>query len=453
MRIHPILLLLSFTLVFTGCIKNEFDEPPVRTIPVGNIKTIAEIRALFQGQPVKITEDWSLYAVVTMDERSGNIYRSAYIQDQTGAINLHLNSAGGLYQGDSIRLYLKGTVISDYSGMLQIDSVDVDEHVVKQATLVDVVPQTVTIQELTTGFYQARLVRLDSVQFKTSELGQTFADPVLLYSENRMLEDCDKNEIIVRTSGYANFAGELLPEGRGSLVAVVSEYSGDLQLYIRSYAEIDMTGPRCGGGVGPQELLPVNNLRALFSGTATNVPANKKIRGVIISDRANSNLTGRNAFILDENGDGIALRFEETHNLNLNQEVEINVSGIELSEYQGLLQLNNIPNDNVAVIGTVAAPTPLNVHIEDLIDDFEAYEAKLVRLTNVTISKSGGYTDYKYTCILNDGTGEIDMYTTDYASFANTNFPTYPVHITCIVSQYTDPQVLIRNLSDVVQAK
>lgn len=453
MFFRSLALMSIIALTLSGCIKNDFDEPPVRTIPVGNLKTIADIRNLYQGQPVKITEDWSLYAVVTMDERSGNIYRSIYIQDKTGAVNLHLNSSGGLYQGDSIRLYLKGTVISEYSGMLQIDSVDVDEHVVKQATLTDVVPQTVTIQDLNTGFYQARLVRLDSVQFKTSELGNTFADPITLYSMNRMLEDCEKNEIIVRTSGYANFAGELLPEGRGSMVAIVSEYNGDLQLYVRSYAEINMNGPRCGGGVGPQDLMPIKNVRDLFTGTATTVPANKKIRGIIISDRANSNLTSRNAFILDENGDGIALRFDETHNFSLNQEVEINVSNMELSEFRGLLQLNNVPVDNVAILGTAPAPVPLNVHIEDLNDDFEAYEAKLVRLSNVTISKTGGFTDYKYTCILNDGTGTINMFTTDYASFASTNFPTYPVHITCIVSQYDDPQVLIRNLTDVVQAK
>lgn len=451
MRSIPILAVLA--IILTGCIKDDFDAPPPRTIPVGNIKTIAEIRALFQGQPVKITEDWSLYAVVTMDERSGNIYRSTYIQDQTGAINLHLNTSGGLYLGDSIRLYLKGTIISDYSGMLQIDSVDADENVIKQATLVDVVPETVTIQQLNTGFYQSRLIRLDSVQFKSSELGNTFADPILLYSENRILEDCGKNEIMVRTSGYANFAGELVPEGRGSMVAIVSEYNGDLQLYVRSYAEVDMTGPRCGGGIGPQDLMPIKNVRDLFTGSTTNVPTNKKIRGIIISDGDNANLPSKNGFILDENGDGIALRFVDYHNFGLNDEVEINISNLELSLFNGLLQLNNVPNDNVAVIGPGTPPVPLNVNIEDIIDDFEEYESKLVKLSNVTISKSGGSTTYEGTTNLNDGTSNIDMYTTDYATFAQTNFPVVPVNITCIVSKYNTPQVLIRNLSDVAPVK
>lgn len=451
--IRTTLISLVSLLVITSCIKNDFDEPPLRTIPEGSIKTIAEIRNLYQGQPVSITQDWSVYAVVTMDERSGNIYRSAYVQDSTAAINLHLNSSGGLYQGDYIRIYLKGTVISDYSGMLQIDSLDVDENVVKQETLVDFEPELVTIPDLNTGFYQAKLVRLDSVQFKSSELGETFADPIQLYSENRMLEDCYDNEIIVRTSGYANFAGQLLPEGKGSLVAIVSEYSGDLQLYVRSYAEVNMDGPRCGGGVGPQELMSIADLRDEYQGSTTTAPPNKKIKGVIISDIAHSNLSSRNAFILDENGDGIALRFEESHNLPLNAEVEINVSGVELSEYNGLLQLNDLPNDNFAILGTATPPVPLDVNIEDILDDFEEFEAKLVRFTDVAISKDGGYTDFIYSTTLNDGTGEIEMYTTSYASFANDNFPTNLVDITCIVSQYNDPQVLIRNLDDIVDSK
>lgn len=449
----PFLALSLFALLITGsCVKRDFDAPPGKEIPKGNIKTIAEIRNLYQGQPLPIEEDWSVYAVVTMDERSGNIYRNSYIQDKTGALNLRLNSSGGLYLGDSIRLYLKGTLLSSYGGVLQLDSVDVDNNVVKQATLVMREAEKVSITDILTGFYQSKLVRLDSVQFKSSELGKTFANAVTQYSENRMLEDCSKNEIIVRTSGYANFAGELLPEGNGSMVAIVSEYNGDMQLYVRSYAEINMNGERC-GGVGNQDPITINALRNLYTGSITNAPDNKKIKGIIISDYSKSNFPNRNAFILDEHGDGIALRFDAAHSFAMNQEVEINVSGIELSEFNGLLQLNNLPNDNVAVLGSATPPLPLDVNIEDIQDDFEEFEAKLVRLSNVTITKSGGETNFAYTTILNDGTGQIDMFTTSYATFANDNFPTYPVNIVCIVSQYNSAQVIIRNLDDIVAAK
>jgi hypothetical protein len=70
-----------------------------------------------------------------MDDKSGNIYKSAYVQDVSRGINLHLMSSGGLYVGDSIRIKLKGLVLSEYAGMMQIDSVKVVDNIVKLATL------------------------------------------------------------------------------------------------------------------------------------------------------------------------------------------------------------------------------------------------------------------------------------------------------------------------------
>jgi len=44
-------------------------------------------------------------------------------------------SSGGLYVGNSIRIKLKGLVLSEYAGMMQIDSVKVVDNIVKLATL------------------------------------------------------------------------------------------------------------------------------------------------------------------------------------------------------------------------------------------------------------------------------------------------------------------------------
>ena len=97
----------------SSCIQKEFTEPDSPAIPTGTQMTIAQLRQFYQDSVVnkgltsyRFTEDYSVYAVVTMDDKMGNIYKSAYIQDNTGALNLHLLSSGGLYQGDSIRLYL-----------------------------------------------------------------------------------------------------------------------------------------------------------------------------------------------------------------------------------------------------------------------------------------------------------------------------------------------------------
>lgn len=225
--------------------KKEFDTPPLKEIPTGNIITIADLKARYQGAAIKFQEDLSLFAVVTMDETSGNLYKNVYVQDATGAINVRLVNAGGLYQGDSIRIYLRNTVLNKYNGMMQLDSVDVDKNVIKQKTLVDVQPEVVTISQINSNL-QSKLIKLENVQFSTSELGKTYADAIAQTSQNRILEDCDGNTIVVRTSGYANFAKDTVPENRGSLIAIVGEFNGTIQLYIRTPQEVKFTENRCG---------------------------------------------------------------------------------------------------------------------------------------------------------------------------------------------------------------
>lgn len=79
--------------------QEEFDTPPVRSIPVGDQLTVAELRALYTGTPKRFGGDSSVYAVVTADEQSGNLYKNVYVQDRTGAIIIRLLNSGGLYQG------------------------------------------------------------------------------------------------------------------------------------------------------------------------------------------------------------------------------------------------------------------------------------------------------------------------------------------------------------------
>lgn len=236
-----IVALIALAVIAVSC-KKEFDSPPVRSLPTGQVLTVAELRALFTGTPKRFAGDTSIYAVVTADEETGNLYKNIYVQDHTGAIVMRLLNTGGLYEGDSIRVYLPGTVLGTYAGMLQLDSVDVDNNVVKQATQVHKEPQTVTVAQITPDM-QGKLVRLEGVQFSSSHVGATYADAVGQQTVNRTLSDCS-NEVIVRTSGYANFAGQPLPMGNGSVVAVVGQFNSDMQLFIRRPAEVQLNDER-----------------------------------------------------------------------------------------------------------------------------------------------------------------------------------------------------------------
>jgi hypothetical protein len=247
------------TIAFSGC-KREYDTPPERILPVGQILTIQELRDMYQGEALTFSDDdaYSVFGVVTGDEQNGNLYRNIYIQDGEAALNLRLQTPGGMYQGDSVRVYLPGTTLNIFSGMMQLDNVSVIDNVIKQKTGVWVEPTVVQITDITPEL-QGRLIKLENVEFVGGELGQPFADAINQASVNRNLTNCDGNTIIVRSSGFANFANQIIPEGNGSFVAIVGQFNNDMQLYIRNMDEVLLNNPRCtsggGGGGGDDDYL------------------------------------------------------------------------------------------------------------------------------------------------------------------------------------------------------
>ena len=145
------LLLAIGILISTFSCRKEYDSPPVQNLPLGNILTIEELKAFRDsvGAAYTFTEDYSVYATATTDESSGNFYKEVYVQAGNHAIQLRLANAGGLYEGDSIRIYLKGTTIDIYRGMFQLDGVDVDNNGIIQT----IVEKDVISNEFCCGGY------------------------------------------------------------------------------------------------------------------------------------------------------------------------------------------------------------------------------------------------------------------------------------------------------------
>lgn len=246
-------LALLLTVAVIGC-KKEWDSPPVKSIPETSIITLEDVKNFYTDTAGshRFTEELSVYATVTADETSGNLYKNVFVQDETGGLQLRLMSSGGLYEGDYVRIYLTGTTISTYQGMYQLDSVDTDRNVIKQETQNDLAPIEVTIQEINDSLkkYEGVVVKLSDVEFQICGGGDTYADAINQNSVDRNLQDCNGNSVIVRTSGYADFAGDEMPTGNGTLVAAVGNYRGTPQLIIRNPDEVVMEDLRCNGGDG-----------------------------------------------------------------------------------------------------------------------------------------------------------------------------------------------------------
>ena len=300
----------------------------------------------------EITENLVIEGTVVNSDQAGNFFKEIIVEDETGGIIVRVNSANNsaVYpRGSRVLVRLQGLFIGDFNEQYQlngapdarIEEVLVPETVIATGETVELMPTVLTIAELanpaTFNRHKGTLIQLNNVQFIGPDTSVTFADAVNLFSVNRTLIDCNGDQIIVRSSGFADFAGELTPSGSGNIIAVLTAFGQTRQLVISDPDDLMLTGQRCGISVGG-ELISIQAVRALFNGTATNLPANRKISGIVISDRSTNSVTGRNLFIQDGEF-GIALRFAANHSFNLGDRIEVGVSGLELSEFNGLLQI------------------------------------------------------------------------------------------------------------------
>lgn len=241
--------LIATALWISGC-KKDYDSPPVKELPQSNIISIDSLRKIYVAVDTTITMDLSVYGIVTADEVSGNLYKTLFIQDESNAIQLDLNSSSSntFFVGDRVRVALQGATITRDNNMLMVTNLDPDKQLIKQDKDMDLTPEVVTISDLAIqgiySPYQAKLVQLNEVEFQCSEMCKTWADAITQYDENRYLDDTTGATIIIRSSGYASFANQTLPMGKGSVIAVVTQYNSTVQLTIRTPEELSLNGTR-----------------------------------------------------------------------------------------------------------------------------------------------------------------------------------------------------------------
>ena len=229
--------------MFTAC-KKEYPQPPIQPLPIGTVYTIDSILKMESG--TVFTEDASVYGIVTADEQSGNFYKTAFLQDRSSgaAIELFLNAPSGVRIGDSIRVYLKDVTYSTYFNLPQLSNFEADGHIVILANNKPIQPELTTIANINAGKHLAGLVRLENVKFTEQN---TFSEPNT-YGNRTLADPSDYSQtVIVRTSNYANFALDSLPQGVGNLVAIATVYNSTWQLYLRSASELEFNGYVPGG--------------------------------------------------------------------------------------------------------------------------------------------------------------------------------------------------------------
>ncbi|MBK9735691.1 MAG: choice-of-anchor J domain-containing protein [Saprospiraceae bacterium] len=460
------LVLISVSIfALDGCIKGEFDAPPSGgvdpNISADQIVSLTEVMTKYvAGKFTLLGLDKYMKAVVVADDRSGNFYKTLILEDENSdlgiAILIDMNEIHSLYPvGSRVFVKLKDLTISDYNGAPQLGlGVDntgtspslgriptalVPDILIIGKSGLPVVPRVKKITELGPNDINT-LIKLESVQFKT--VGTTYADnnPASPQTKNRDLVDCANNLILVRNSGFADFAGEPLPEKNGSLTAVYSVFKSDKQLFIRTLADVVFDKDRCGGGGTTGSRISIKSVRDAFANGATVAP-DGFVQGVVISDA--SNLPSQNMVVQDGEY-GITLRFSSTISVPVNTEVKVNVGGIKLEEFKTLLQVNGIDNTSVTVVGPTSI-VPKELTVAQL--DINKYESTLVKIKNAELS---GGTKYSDKIVVTDATGQVQLYTATAATFSSQPIKNGVVDVTAILSEFTTGnQLLIRSLNDI----
>ena len=248
---------IAIALTVHGC-RKQYALPDPSLSPAGVTISVQEIKSRFITNPAyyRFSGDTCVTGVVTADETSGNLYREIFIRDNEGhGIQVKLKTSGGVYTGDEVRIHLNGLYCIYANGMAYVDSAEAGTTLIKRSSGHAVHPKQVTITDvlryasdpLHAGSLQSQLVEITGVEFIPTHRGVCFADAVSKTGMRRTLADCAGNELQVNTSGFANFAGKVTPQGKGSIAGIVTQFNSAMGFGLRSYYDVRMSGQPCQG--------------------------------------------------------------------------------------------------------------------------------------------------------------------------------------------------------------
>ena len=262
----------------TGC-QTSYDAPEFET-PVATMKpntTIAELKKLIYdniadpeddmlfrlGQNPETGEDYIIHGRVITSDASGNIYQQIVLQDETAAIAVPIRqnsiwtsyrvgqevvlNVTDLYLGTNASYYEIGW-LDDYIGEESLGYLSwlrFLEHSEKNGVpnqnikfvpmdsewpsdspygLITTIDRIINLSAYSEEGYKAmsQYVELQNVHFV--DAGKDTYAQYQESNEYRFIEDAYGNKIPLNNSGYSTFHNEMLPEGEGTIRAILSYY-------------------------------------------------------------------------------------------------------------------------------------------------------------------------------------------------------------------------------------
>ena len=254
---YKLITLFLLAVVATSCVQDdEFDVPDSDTAVVdleGDV-TIDQLRNLYLQElntneneflTFSETDSYVTGYVISSDE-GGNFFEELILQDSPAnpkagvKVLIDVNPLFTVYEfGRKVHVKLDGLTVGLDSGVLTLGIRDgnaiesiaesqFDEFLIRDEELAEIVPLPINITEFDdskTNLY----IQLENVQFNSSEvLGdnrKTFAgEPEDSFDGERILESCTTGiKTVFSTSTFADFKSLLLPQGKGSMAAILSK--------------------------------------------------------------------------------------------------------------------------------------------------------------------------------------------------------------------------------------
>lgn len=222
------LLLLSAG-VLSGCYDNH-SEPSIEPFALRANANIALLYQLAADGCYNITSDIVCVGRVTSSDRDGNFYRSMFVEDETGAVEVKLgtyNIAAQYPVGVEVALRLKGTAVMFKDNILQIglppQSYDialrefeaqevVDRHILRGNSVERLAPLSLPINSLGTSLC-GRFVQVENIYYKP-----TAEDKKRGFYR---FENDEEYRVFVEISPYSNFSTLEIPASMVSIQGIL----------------------------------------------------------------------------------------------------------------------------------------------------------------------------------------------------------------------------------------
>ena len=266
-------------LLLASCMDSGYDDVVKDStgvnIEMTNVVPIQQLKERYRSTitasgMTQITEDIQIKGWVTGNDNGSNLYNEISLQDNSGAIIVAINKgglAGLLPVGQQVVFNLKGLYIGGYGTQAEIGGVysnaktgntsigGMDRFTFANHYMTIGTPNTDAVAKLITEFdysqaadadyifaNQGKLMQLSDVTFKNGDGKSVFAPndgSVTLSnnSANRGFVGLSDSKVVFRTSTYADFANDTIPQGKTKVQGIFTVYRSTWQILARTRSD------------------------------------------------------------------------------------------------------------------------------------------------------------------------------------------------------------------------